>query len=122
MTRVTPQLTPGFDSAWPVDNEWSGNPPLVNPGLVPSERRVGDGGRAGPKAQMRPRRACRCGRVVTVVPNHDLGAGPVVRQEYDQRIVEDLHLSKLSQHAADFTIHPVHHRRMNGHLVRLKSA
>ncbi len=69
------------------DDERSRDAPFVHPGLVPPERRVrhawtslapGTGACAAEPGSR--------GRVVTVVPHHDLGTGSVVGQEEDQRV------------------------------------
>ena len=49
-----------------------------------------------------------------------LGAGAVVRQEDHHRVPVGAHVPKLLEHAADLPVHPVDHRRVNGHLRSLE--
>ncbi len=58
---------------------------------------------------------------MAVAPDHHLGARAVVGDEADQRVFERSHRSDLVDDPADLAIHPVDHRRVNGHLVRLES-
>ena len=96
------------------------NPALVDPCLVPAKRRVR--GRRPPRAetQVRGGRAGCGSRVVAVVTHHDLGAGPVVGEEQNQRVVEGIHRAELLKHATDLAIHPVDHRGVDRHLRGLK--
>ena len=75
---------------------------------------------AGPEAQVRRRPIPAARRIVAVAADHDLGAGPVVGQEEDQRVVERVHRPDLIDDAADLAVHAIDHRRVNRHLRRLE--
>lgn len=59
---------------------------------------------------------------MSVVPDHDLRAGAVVREKGDERVVHCFHFSQLIEHAPDLAIHAGDHGGMQGHLVCLKAA
>ena len=57
---------------------------------------------------------------MSVVANHDLGAGAVIREKDHQRVFPLTHLSDLIADPADFDIHAMNHGRVNRHLRGLK--
>ena len=52
--------------------------------------------------------------------DHDLGRGPVVAGEEDQRVVETLHRLELVEDPADLLVHRLDHCGMDRHLRRLE--
>src|SRR5262249_45957659 len=120
MAGGVPQLAAGGDAPGPVNDQRRRDPALVNPRLVSAEWRVGQARPARPDAEEGSSRAALGMRIVTVATDHDFGTGAVVREEKDNGVVPGPHCPNLSEDTANFTVHAVNHRRMNGHLARLE--
>ena len=75
----------------------------------------------GPRHRYDLRRAGRRRRIVHVAADDLLGAGAVVRDEENQRVLEGAHRLDLVEHAADLPVHAVDHRGVDRHLGRLES-
>ena len=57
---------------------------------------------------------------MAVVADHDFCARTVVRKKNHQRIFPLTHLADLIEDSTDFNVHAMNHRRVDGHLRRLK--
>ena len=53
--------------------------------------------------------------------DHDFRACPIIGCKENQGVFEGLHSFQLFDHPADFPVHDVDHRSVNGHLGRLES-
>ena len=92
--------------------KWVCDPPLVAVLLVVAERGVPD---VGPRRRQGPVRRGSPGGD-REVPVAVVGARPVVGQEQDEGVVERAHLGQPRQQPPDVPVHPVDHRRVDGHL------
>ena len=121
MAHVVAQFASGRDARGPVHDQRRGDAALVDPDLVPAERRVARAGPARTQAQERPPRT-RVGapRSWPSPRTSIVGVRAVVGQEEDHRVVERVHGPQLFEHAADLAVHPVDHRRVDRHLGRLE--
>ncbi len=117
-----PELATPSDPSRPVDDQRGSDATLVDPGLVSAERGIRQARPPRPNAEERRPGAALGARVVTVAPDHDLGAGTVVGEEEDQRVLECVHREELVEDPADLAIHPVDHRRVDRHLAGLEIA
>ena len=103
---------PRLDDGRPVGDEVGVRSPLVAVLLVVAERRVPDVGPRRRQGAVR-RRSAGGNREVPVAV---VGARPVVGQEQDEGVVQSVHLAEPGQEPADVLVHPVDHRRVDGHL------
>ncbi len=122
MARRLSQRAVVGDALRPMGDEWSGNAPFMHPGLVTAERRVRQRGPTWADTEKRSTGSAQGIGMMSVAAHHDLCAGTIVRKEQNQRVVEVTHGLELVDDPADFLIHPIHHGRMDRHLVGLKTA
>ena len=122
MARRLSQRAVVGDALRPMSDEWSSNAPFMHPGLVTAERRVGQRGPTWADAEKRSTGSAQGIGMMSVAAHHHLCAGTIVRKEQNQRVLEVAHGLELADDPADFLIHPIHHGRVDRHLVGLKTA
>ena len=59
---------------------------------------------------------------MAVTPNHHLRARTIVGEEQNQGVFRCTHGMELLQDSSYFLVHPVHHRGVNRHLIRLEAS
>ena len=109
------------DASGPVSDEGGADAAFVDPGFVATERGVGGAGEAGAEAEIGGGGTHGSGGVMTVIADHDFGAGTIVREEHDEGVFEGLGGFEVGDDAADFLVHAVDHGGVDGHFGGLEA-
>ena len=120
MAGRVPQLALRGDALRPVGDEWRADAAFVRPDFVSAEGRVRHGRATGSEAEIGQARTQRHGLVMAQAAHHHLGAGAIVGEKQDERVLHRVHRLKLRQHPADLLVHAVDHRGVDGLFRGLK--
>ncbi len=88
MGRRLPEPFRCRDALRPVGDQGRGNASFMGPGFVFAKRGIGSGGPSRAKAEVGGGGTHGGVGIVAVIADHDFGAGPVVREEEDESVLE----------------------------------